>query len=50
MDEVVDLADVWARSLTHLSDVSLSPQDRAFVALTRPLALVEGTVLIASPN
>jgi chromosomal replication initiator protein len=50
VEEVIDLADVWARSLTHLSDVSLSPQDRAFVALTKPLALVEGTVLIASPN
>lgn len=50
MEDVIDLADVWARSLTHLSDVSLSPQDRAFVALTKPLALVEGTVLIASPN
>jgi chromosomal replication initiator protein len=50
MEEVLELSDVWARSLTHLSDVSLSPQDRAFVALTKPLALVEGTVLIASPN
>jgi chromosomal replication initiator protein len=48
--DTLDLADVWARSLTHLSDVSLSPQDRAFVALTKPLAVIEGTVLIASPN
>ncbi|MBM3690922.1 MAG: chromosomal replication initiation protein DnaA, partial [Actinobacteria bacterium] len=50
MEEVLELSEVWARSLTHLSDVSLSPQDRAFVSLTKPLAIVEGTVLIASPN
>jgi len=50
VEEVLELSEVWARSLTHLSDVSLSPQDRAFVSLTKPLAIVEGTVLIASPN
>ncbi|MGD9954474.1 MAG: chromosomal replication initiator protein DnaA [Candidatus Nanopelagicales bacterium] len=44
-----DLAEVWARALDSLGD-ELPPQQRAFVSLTRPLALVEDTALIAAPN
>jgi chromosomal replication initiator protein len=44
-----DLAEVWARALDSLGD-ALPPQQRAFVSLTRPLALVEDTALIAAPN
>ena len=36
--------------LDTLSDGTLSPQQKAFVSLTRPLGLVEDTVLIAAPN
>jgi chromosomal replication initiator protein len=36
--------------LSTLSDGTLSPQQKAFVSLTRPLGLVEDTVLIAAPN
>ena len=44
-----DLAEVWARALESLGD-ALPPQQRAFVALTRPLAIIEDTALVAAPN
>ena len=46
----VELAEVWNLALDSLTDGSLTPQQRAFVALTRPLGLVEDTALIAAPN
>ena len=46
----VELAEVWTLALDSLADGSLTPQQRAFVALTRPLGLVEDTALIAAPN
>jgi chromosomal replication initiator protein len=49
-DETRDLAAVWARSLESLADGSVAPQHRAFIQLTRPLALVEDTALLAAPN
>ena len=45
-----DLTEPWARAVASLAESSLTPQQRAFVALTRPLGLVEGTALIAAPN
>lgn len=45
-----DLGEVWARAIDSLNESSLTPQQRAFVRLTRPLGLVEGTALIAAPN
>jgi len=45
-----ELEEVWARALDTLSDDQLSPQHRAWVALTRPLGLVEDTALLAAPN
>ncbi|MBK9739030.1 MAG: chromosomal replication initiator protein DnaA [Actinobacteria bacterium] len=50
MDTPSDLSDVWAKAIGSLSDGSLTPQQRAFVNLTRPLGLVEDTALIAAPN
>ena len=44
------LTDVWTRAVDSLADGSLTPQQRAFVSLTRPLGFVEGTALIAAPN
>ncbi len=44
------LASVWAEVISNLSDGILTPQQRAFVALTRPLGLVEDTALVAAPN
>ena len=45
-----DLAEIWATAISSLADGSLTPQQRAFVALTRPMGLVEDTALIAAPN
>jgi chromosomal replication initiator protein len=50
MEAAGDLTEVWATAIASLSDGSLTPQQRAFVALTRPLGLVEDTALIAAPN
>ncbi len=50
MDTPTDLTEVWATAIASLADGSLTPQQRAFVALTRPLGLVEDTALIAAPN
>ena len=50
MEETRDLADVWPEVLATLSEGILTPQQRAFVALTRPLGLVEDTALVAAPN
>ncbi len=45
------LAEVWAAAtLASLADEDLPAQHRAWVKLTRPLALVEDTVLLAAPN
>ena len=45
----LELDAVWHRVVAGLSDGALSPQHRAFVNLTRPLGLVEDTVLLAVP-
>jgi chromosomal replication initiator protein len=45
-----ELTAMWNAALSSLSDGTLSPQQKAFVSLTRPLGLVENTVLIAAPN
>ncbi len=50
VDATGDLTEVWATAIASLSDGSLTPQQRAFVALTRPMGLVEDTALIAAPN
>ncbi|MBU6147073.1 MAG: chromosomal replication initiator protein DnaA [Actinomycetales bacterium] len=43
------LDDLWAVVLSQLDRV-LTPQQRAFVALARPLARINDTVFIAAPN
>jgi len=46
-----DLAALWARTLERLSaQGELSPQFQAWISLTRPLALVEDTVVLAAPH
>ena len=44
------LAEVWAATLASLDDDALPAQHRAWIRLTRPLALVEDTALLAAPN
>ena len=43
-----ELVEVWNRTLAGLGDVS--PKHVAFLRLTRPMALVGGTALIARPR
>ncbi len=50
MESTEDLDLVWAQAIASLSDGSLTPQQRAFVQLTRPMGLVSDTALIAAPN
>jgi chromosomal replication initiator protein len=56
-DQSGDLGQVWNRVIGDLSGVSpasgaqpLSPQQRAFLRLTRPLGLIDGTALLAAPS
>jgi chromosomal replication initiator protein len=49
-DDDLDLIDVWTRALESLGDQGMTSQQRAFVSLTRPLAIVEDTALVAAPN
>ena len=50
MQDSVDLVAVWQRCLASFGDGVLSPQNRAWIGLTRPLGLVESTALLAAPN
>ncbi len=49
-DADTDLGAIWARALATLESQDVGPQHRAFLQLTRPLALVEDTALLAAPN
>jgi chromosomal replication initiator protein len=41
---------VWARSLDGLAELHIQPSQLAWLKLTRPLTMVENTVVIATPN
>jgi len=45
-----ELNHVWNQTLESLATGSITAQQRAFVALTRPLGFVGDTALIAAPN
>jgi chromosomal replication initiator protein len=47
--DAAELTEVWTRTLSGITD-GIQPQHRAFMALTRPVALVEDTALLAAPN
>jgi chromosomal replication initiator protein len=49
-DQVLDLDSVWSRAIAGLGEDVVSSQQRAWLRLTRPLALVQGTVVLATPN
>ena len=46
----IDLTAVWERAVTRLAEDALSPQQRAWLRLTQPLALVQDTAVLATPN
>ncbi len=41
---------VWRRALESLDAFGITPQQRAFVRLSRPVGLLDGTALLAVPN
>src|SRR5690348_12580370 len=45
-----DFPTVWQRALEALDAAGVTPQQKAFVRLTRPLGLLDGTALLAAPN
>ncbi len=45
-----DFPQIWRRALDALDAHGITPQQRAFVRLTRPLGLLDGTALLAAPN
>src|SRR4051794_18035728 len=45
-----DFASVWNRAVEALDAAGVTPQQKAFVRLTRPLGLLDGTALLAAPN
>src|ERR671933_2029552 len=45
-----DFSTVWQRALEALDAAGVTPQQKAFVRLTRPLGLLDGTALLAAPN
>ncbi len=49
-ENTLDLVAVWQRSVESLAEGALSPQNKAWIQLTRPLGLVEDTALLAAPN
>ncbi|MGH3744512.1 MAG: DnaA ATPase domain-containing protein, partial [Mycobacteriales bacterium] len=46
----VELGAAWRRAIAGLTEDALTGADRAWLRLTRPVALVEGTALLAAPN
>lgn len=44
------LDDMWRSAIAVLKNSEITPQQRVFLDLSRPLTVVEGTLLIATPN
>jgi chromosomal replication initiator protein len=45
-----DLGQVWNEVVRELSGGTLSPQQRAWMRVTRPIGLLDGTALLAAPS
>ncbi|ASR38815.1 chromosomal replication initiation protein DnaA [Prauserella marina] len=46
----LNLAVVWEQVVRELADGTLSPQQRAWMRVTRPIGLLDGTALLAAPS
>lgn len=49
-DHQTDLGRVWEEVVHELSSGTLSPQQRAWMRVTRPIGLLDGTALLAAPS
>jgi chromosomal replication initiator protein len=45
-----DLGQIWGEVVRELSTGTLSPQQRAWMRVTRPIGLLDGTALLAAPS
>lgn len=50
MSDQADLGRVWEEVVHELSSGTLSPQQRAWMRVTRPIGLLDGTALLAAPS
>jgi chromosomal replication initiator protein len=50
MDTTLELAAVWRDTLASIDEAVVPTRQRVWLDLTRPLALVDDTVLLAAPN
>ncbi|HEX3791317.1 MAG TPA: chromosomal replication initiator protein DnaA [Pseudonocardiaceae bacterium] len=50
MSDQINLGLVWDEVVQELSDGTLSPQQRAWMGVTRPIGLLDGTALLAAPS
>ncbi|WP_199428823.1 chromosomal replication initiator protein DnaA [Qaidamihabitans albus] len=46
----LNLTVVWEQVVRELADGTLSPQQRAWMRVTRPIGLLDGTALLAAPS
>ncbi|MFD1050410.1 chromosomal replication initiation protein DnaA, partial [Kibdelosporangium lantanae] len=46
----INLGLVWEQVVRELSAGTLSPQQRAWMRVTRPIGLLDGTALLAAPS
>ncbi|MEV5715363.1 chromosomal replication initiator protein DnaA [Amycolatopsis mediterranei] len=49
-DHQHNLGVIWEQVVRELSDGTLSPQQRAWMRVTRPIGLLDGTALLAAPS
>jgi chromosomal replication initiator protein len=49
-DHQMNLGVVWEQVVRELSAGTLSPQQRAWIRVTRPIGLLDGTALLAAPS
>jgi chromosomal replication initiator protein len=50
VDDSAELLEAWARARPRFDDPSVRPAQKAWISLTRPLALVQDTALLAAPT
>jgi chromosomal replication initiator protein len=50
LSDQTNLGLVWEQVVQELSDGTLSPQQRAWMRVTRPIGLLDGTALLAAPS
>ncbi|MDQ3785770.1 MAG: chromosomal replication initiation protein DnaA, partial [Actinomycetota bacterium] len=49
-EQQMNLSVVWEQVVRELSAGTLSPQQRAWMRVTRPIGLLDGTALLAAPS